>query len=223
MEEITVCGKKCIMEEFGTVKNVLLWAYHDFSGNGFENLLSKLESVDDCAVAAFTIDDWNAELSPWEAPQAFGNESFLGKGGETLSWLTGEYLPYLRERYPLAENFYTMGYSLAGLFSLWALYETELLSGCVCCSGSLWIDYWDAYVASHKLKSPSKVYLSLGGKEEKTKNPLMMKVGDRTREQEKMLLSDSNILECVLEWNKGGHFADAEERLAKGIRWIRRQ
>ena len=101
------------------------------------------------------------------------------------------------------------------------MYETELLSGCVCCSGSLWIDYWDTYAATHRTKNYSKVYLSLGGKEEKTKNQLMRKVGDRTREQEKKLLSDPNVTCCVLEWNKGGHFADSEERLSKGIRWIR--
>ena len=45
MEEILVCGKKCIIEEKGTAKNVFLWAYHDFSGNGFDHLLSKLEDT----------------------------------------------------------------------------------------------------------------------------------------------------------------------------------
>lgn len=223
MEELLVCGKRCIIEETGTAKNVFLWAYHDFSGDGFEHLISKLReapSVRDCIIAAFTIEDWDAELSPWKAPQAFGSIPFSGKGPETLEWLTWKYIPFLKERFPEAESFYTVGYSLAGLFSLWALYETDLLSGCVCCSGSLWLDHWDTYAASHWLGNRSEVYLSLGGKEEKTKNLMMMKVGDRTREQAKLLLSDPNIKGCILEWNRGGHFADAEERIAKGIRYI---
>lgn len=220
MEEVIVGGKKCIIGGTGVPRNVYLWAFHDFSGNEFEKLLSKLSDtpgLTDYVIAAFEITDWDAELSPWEAPQAFGSTPFSGKGEETLRWLCGEYLPYLKKKFPEAENFCPTGYSLAGLFSLWALYETELFSGCVCCSGSLWIDGWDTFAASHKLKREAYVYLSLGGKEEKTENPLMQKVGDRTRTQEKLLSADPNARDCVLEWNKGGHFADASERLSKGI------
>ena len=48
----------------------------------------------------------------------------------------------------------------------------------------------------------------------------MEAVGDRTREQEKLLLEDPLAERVVLEWNPGGHFADAGKRLAKGIRWM---
>ena len=223
MEELVVSGKRCMIEETGTVRTVFLWAYHDFSGNGPERLTEKLRglpSFQDAAIAAFSISDWDAELSPWEASAAFEEERFRGNGPETLLWLAGEYLPYLKKRYPEAERFVPMGYSLAGLFSLWALYETDCFSGCICCSGSLWIEGWDAYQASHRLKNRASVYLSLGGKEEKTDNPLMKTVGDRTREQEKFLRRDPNCADCVLTWNKGGHFADAEARLVKGIQWF---
>ena len=74
-----------------------------------------------------------------------------------------------------------MGYSLAGLFALWAAYESDVFSGIVCCSGSLWFPDWDHYVRDHVIQSKCSVYLSLGGKEEKTKNKVMAAVGDRTR------------------------------------------
>ncbi len=82
------------------------------------------------------------------------------------------------------------GYSLAGLFALWAAYECDTFSGIACCSGSLWFKNWDIYMREHILKRKCSVYLSLGGKEEKTKNAVMATVGDRTREQEKLLLED---------------------------------
>ena len=72
----------------------------------------------------------------------------------------------------------------------------------------------------HTLKRKCSAYLSLGGKEEKTKNAVMATVGDRTREQEKLLLEDSFAERVVLEWNPGGHFADSGKRLAKGIKWL---
>ena len=113
-----------------------------------------------------------------------------------------------------------MGYSLAGLFALWAAYESDVFSGIVCCSGSLWFPDWDHYVRNHVIQSKCSVYLSLGGKEEKTKNKVMAAVGDRTRAQERLLQEDSMVESVVLEWNAGGHFADAGKRLAKGMKWM---
>ena len=96
------------------------------------------------------------------------------------------------------------GYSLAGLFALWALYESDLFAGAVCCSGSLWYPGWDDYVMKHKiLKSDSLIYLCLGGKEEKTNNKEIAVIGDRTRSQEKILRKDPNVKSSVLEWNSG--------------------
>ena len=54
-------------------------------------------------------------------------------------------------------------------------------------------------------------------KEEKTKNPVMARVGDRTRTQERILRNDSKVKHTTLEFNSGGHFADAQKRLAKAV------
>lgn len=90
----------------------------------------------------------------------------------------------------------------------------------LCCSGSLWFPDLDHYVRDHVIQSKCSVYLSLGGKEEKTKNKVMAAVGDRTRAQERLLQEDSMVESVVLEWNAGGHFADAGKRLAKGVKWM---
>ena len=38
--------------------------------------IKKLTSVD-FQLIAVKVDDWNRELSPWEAPAVFGNEDFV--------------------------------------------------------------------------------------------------------------------------------------------------
>lgn len=62
--------------------------------------------------------------------------------------------------------------------------------------------------------------MSLGGKEEHSKNPLLAGVGDAVRRQEKRAAEDSGIRASTLQWNSGGHFADAGKRLAKGVLWM---
>ena len=144
-----------------------------------------------------------------------------GQGARTLKWLLEEGVPYIDRTYNVKEQEHWLaGYSLAGLFALWSAYECDIFSGIACCSGSLWFKDWDIYMREHTLKRKCSVYLSLGGKEEKTKNAVMATVGDRTREQEKLLLEDPFAERVVLEWNPGGHFADSGKRLAKGIRWM---
>ena len=72
-----------------------------------------------------------------------------------------EFLPEIKSKFQGSETFLT-GYSLAGLFSLWALYESDKFNGAVSCSSSLWFNKWDEYVSTHRIKASSKIYMSLG-------------------------------------------------------------
>ena len=62
------------------------------------------------------------------------------------------------------------------------------------------------------------VYLSLGDREEKTRNPVMASVGSCIRTAES-ILKDRGV-RCVLEWNPGNHFRDADIRTAKAFAWV---
>ena len=66
--------------------------------------------------------------------------------------------------------------------------------------------------------SAGAVYLSLGDKEEKTRNPVMSQVGNAIRDIY-TYLNDQKI-PCTLEWNKGNHFKDADLRTAKAFAWV---
>lgn len=173
----------------------------------------------DFTIFAYKCRDWNKDFSPWKAPQAFGNESFAGGGSAMLDIVINVFMPYIKAELPDVTGCFPCGYSLCGLFSLWAVYECDCFEGCVCGSGSLWFPGWAEYTEGKTPEKSSLIYLSLGKTEEKTRNQLMKRVGDETRKQAAILGS----IRHILEWNEGGHFADSDERLAKGIKWIMEQ
>ena len=197
---------------------VFIWGLDMSHGETAESLFDEVKALtnNDFSLAVFDVTDWNAQFSPWTAPGVFGKDSFSGKGNDTLRFLEDEFLPEIKSKFPKSEVFLT-GYSLAGLFSLWALYETDKFNGAVCCSSSLWFDKWDEYASLHRIKSPSTIYMSLGDREEKTKNKVMSIVGDRTRRQAEILKEDPNVEKLYFEWNEGGHFVEPLKRVAKGI------
>ena len=79
--------------------------------------IRKLTALD-FQMIAVKVDDWNLDLSPWKAPAVFGNEDF----GEGAASLLEEILRLCSDE---SKTYYLGGYSLAGLFSLWASYQTD--------------------------------------------------------------------------------------------------
>jgi len=69
----------------------------------------------------------------------------------------------------------------------------------------------------HEIRT-RRVYLSLGDREEKTRNPVMATVGDCIREGYEWLREKD--IPCVLEWNRGNHFKEPDLRTAKGFAWV---
>ena len=104
------------------------------------------------------VDDWNYELSPWKAPAVFGNEDFGDGAVRTLEQI----LTLCTDK---SRTYYIGGYSLAGLFSLWAAYQTDVFSGIAAASPSVWFPGFIEYMKEHEIKSET-VYLSLGDREE---------------------------------------------------------
>ena len=177
---------------------------------GMENeaaLIRKLSGRDFRLLAVKV--DWFRDLSPWPAPPVFDNIPFGDGAEETLSkilTLTGD----PGKRYILG------GYSMGGLFALWAACRSDAFSAVAAASPSVWFPGFAEYMTSSGIRT-GHVYLSLGDREEKTRNPAMAPVGDRIREIHAWL--QSQAIPCCLEWNKGNHFVDLEERMAKGFAW----
>lgn len=80
-----------------------------------------------------------------------------------------------------------------------------------------WFPGFEEYTESHLVKT-NAVYLSLGDREEKTRNPLPATVGDAVRSIHQTLRG--NGISCTLEWNEGNHFREPDKRTAKGFAWL---
>ena len=189
--------------------------------------------------AAIPVESWYDALSPWEAPAVWGKQGFGGKATETLCFLTEQVIPTLKQQYPLPENVKIIlgGYSLAGLFALWASTQTNLFYGVAAASPSVWFPGWMEFERQHPIQAQhiywfpgwmeferqhpiqaQHIYLSLGDKEEHTKNTVMAAVGDDIRTLHSRLTARG--ADCTLEWNSGGHFKDADLRTAKAFQWV---
>ena len=168
--------------------------------------------------AAVPVSNWNDELSPWEAPAVWGKQGFGGNAVDTLCFLTEQVIPVLKQQFELPENVKIIlgGYSLAGLFALWAFTQTDLFYGVTAASPSVWFPGWMEFEQQHPIQA-QRVYLSLGDKEECTKNAVMAAVGDNIRALHSRLAERGT--DCTLEWNSGGHFKDADLRTAKAFQW----
>ena len=159
---------------------------------------------------ATKVENWNDDLSPWKAPAVFKTEDFGGGASMTLENIIALCVDKNRK-------YYIGGYSLAGLFALWAACQTDIFSGVAAASPSVWFPGFIDYMKTYKMKSQN-VYLSLGDREEKTRNPVMAQIGNCIKEEYRCLLE--NGINCILEWNKGNHFKEADIRTAKAFAWI---
>lgn len=184
---------------------------------------------EDFCLRAVKVNSWNKDLTPWTAPAALKNGGDFGDGAaETLNRILEE-LPADADRYeasdsgkpciyaPSAKKIYIGGYSLSGLFALWAGYQTGRFDGIAAASPSVWYPGFTDYMRENKMQADA-VYLSLGDREEKTKNPVMSQVGDAIRESYQILADAGK--DCILEWNKGNHFKEPDLRTAKAFAWL---
>ena len=173
------------------------------------------------SLVAFKIEDWNSELTPWEMPLLRGKGNFGDGAAGTLEFIKNELIPALSE-YTNTENkeikYILGGYSLAGLFSLWSGYQTDVFEGIAAVSPSVWYKGWIEYVEAEKPLS-EKIYLSLGDTEETTKHQILSKIGENIRKQHEILEKSENV-KTVLEWNEGNHFKNPDIRTAKGFLWV---
>lgn len=165
--------------------------------------------------------DWNRDLTPWYHGKVFAKgDDFAGKADDYLAVLTRGIIPETEKKLALdIDKRYLVGYSLGGLFALYAIYHTELFDGIGSVSGSLWYDGLTDYVESHTIKrNPDKIYFSLGDKEASSARGIMQTVLVCTQRLEEKYRNDG--IKTVLEMNKGNHFKQVEERISKGIKWL---
>ena len=186
------------------------------------------------------VDLWEENFSPWCAPRVFAKGPNFGDGAQkTLDTLINQIVPWAESDLTEPPAYRVLvGYSLAGLFSLWAgvtqsaAATTPQLStltappaatfqriGAV--SGSFWFPGLLGYV-DQQLRGGvvglTHAYLSLGDREARTPNPQIMHV----RENAELLASrlEKAGITSTFELNRGNHFQNVEGRMQKALNWL---
>ena len=221
--EMMICGKKCILYLNEDTEYILIQPVDENDISVLDNEVKHIEENTDrnFSLVAFKIEDWNSELTPWEMPLLRGKGNFGDGAAGTLEFIKNDLILAVSE-YINIENKETKyilgGYSLAGLFSLWSGYQTDIFKGIAAVSPSVWYKGWIEYMEAEKPLS-EKIYLSLGDTEEKTKHQILSKIGENIRKQHEILENSENV-KTVLEWNEGNHFQNPDIRTAKGFLWV---
>ncbi|MDD3242806.1 MAG: alpha/beta hydrolase-fold protein [Eubacteriales bacterium] len=189
-------------------------------GSAEENGLLRSNLTERGAALALLHDvNWERDLSPWPAPRAFrGGADFSGGADAFLLELTTGLLPQAEELTGPPSFRVLAGYSLAGLFALYALYRTDAFERAASLSGSLWYDGLIEYLQTHKpCGTPQRVCFSLGDRERITRNPRLTAVETCTRAAQ-ALLSATGAQTC-LTFHPGNHFQQVPQRITQGILW----
>lgn len=205
-----------------TDKNAPLIVFNTFEGDG-EDVYKELQNMGCTSINLLVVGniDWNHDMSPWYMPSIYSKEkSFSGGADEYLKLLIEEILPKANGLIEGESKFTGIaGYSLAGLFDVYAMYKTDVFDRVACMSGSLWFSDFIEYCKGNEYKRlPDKIYFSLGDKEANTRNPVLKTVQDKTIELSEYFKSLG--AEVIFELNAGNHFTDVILRSAKGIKAI---
>ena len=182
---------------------------HELSSIG--NEVDEIRSISgkDFCFRAFPVKNWNQELSPWKAPAVFGKEDFGDGAKETLD----EILKLCTDK---NKKYIIGGYSLAALFSIWTVYQTDLFTAVAAASPPIWFPEFIDYMISKEIMCDA-VYISLGDKEKNTRNPVISKVESCIYDAYDVLKRKG--INTIFEQNQGNHFREPDLRTAKAFAW----
>lgn len=162
--------------------------------------------------------NWDHDLAPWNCPPLSPQDTpFTGGADAYLKLLVEKILPEGLGRLSGTPSHISIaGYSLAGLFAIYALYQTDVFARAASMSGSLWFPDFKEYVLSHDMKrKPDRLYFSLGDREARTRNSYLKSVQENT-EWIAAYYREAGV-DVTFEMNPGNHFKQAAKRSAKGI------
>lgn len=200
--------------------------YLNMFSNGVNSVYQKLLALDcpDFSLVAISKLRWDHDMAPWYMGPISKHDTPCTCGADDyLNLLLDEIMPEAESVLPGAPAWRGIaGYSLAGLFAVYALYKTDVFSRAASMSGSFWFEGFPEFVRSHEMKGrPNCLYFSLGDKESSTGNPILNVVQHNTEEIESFCHAKGITTTFVL--NSGNHYQACNQRTASGIAWILNQ
>lgn len=194
-------------------------ARHETKNDGINREVKALAATatKEFAIVFFDTVEWAKALMPWH-DEAVSRDGEVGMHAQdTLVYIEESLVPWLHERFGKLPCIIG-GYSLGGLFALWAARQSTAFGAVAAASPSLWIKGWADFANNHSLNA-QLAYVSLGDREEHCRNQRMARIGDCVRHEHMTLANQIGTSATTLEWNSGGHFGDEAERTAKAFAW----
>lgn len=165
------------------------------------------------------------DYTPWPLsasetmPMDFG-----GKAAEHLSFFATHVIPFCESKYAFAsseEKRVIGGYSLGGLFSLYAAVNTDLFGTVLSCSSSLWYPDFLAYLKEHPFKAPHpKLYMSVGDEEGLTATNLTNHQIPNTMMLKDLLEPKFQPGDFKFTLEEGNHVNNISGRAWRAIEWV---
>ena len=219
MLDLSIAGRPCRLSGSETPDCFLIQpsARHENGSLDTEVALLSALTAKPFLLVTIELADWTLDLMPWPDGNISRNPDAGKHGQETLDFIQQDLLPELERSYgprPVILG----GYSLGGLFALWASCQTDRFQAIAAASPSVWIHGWIPFSKKH-MPMAKAIYLSLGDREEYVKNQAIARVGDNLRAYYEMLRNQWDPEHCTLVWEEGGHFNENAGRLARAFAW----
>ena len=169
------------------------------------------------SVAAIDGADWNRDLTPWPAEAAFrGQPDFAGGADAHLKMLTERIVPMVEAELE-PEGRALAGYSLAGLFAIYAALKTGMFPAAASVSGSMWYPDFATFAEQGRFV-PRCAYFSVGEREKLSRNAAFRSI--ETCTERVCAALEAHGARTVFELNPGGHFDDHTGRMRRALEWL---
>ncbi|MCI5547447.1 MAG: alpha/beta hydrolase-fold protein [Clostridiales bacterium] len=220
IENVDIAGRMCGVMAGKRPRTLLLLCCGPEPEELLEALRPLCPALDAAALAFPKGVEWDRDYAPWPSDELRGRP--IDGGGAALYRETVDaLLPALKARFDGVERTGIIGYSLGGLFALYAASQSDSPFDCAASvSGALWYEGFADYAAGAPFPRLSRAYLSLGRREAGHGRGPMGRVDVATQRIAGALstrLGDENVR---FEWNNGGHFFEIPQRLGRAITWL---
>ena len=165
------------------------------------------------------------DYTPWPLqtsetmPMDFG-----GKAEEHLSLITTHVIPFCESEYGFAssaEKRVMGGYSLGGLFSLYAAVNTDFFGTVLSCSSSLWYPGFLDYLKEHPFKAAHpKLYMSVGDQEGTTSTNLTAAQTCNTIALKDFYEPRFQASDFQFKLEEGNHGTNIPRRVERAVAWV---
>ncbi|MBQ9893226.1 MAG: esterase [Bacteroidales bacterium] len=219
MEQLTIGGRKCRLYGADNPGFILVQPSARHENATLESEVQQIAALTKApfVLSAIELEDWVVDLMPWPDGNISRDPEAGKHGRDTLGYILMDLVPELKGRYGTLPVILG-GYSLGGLFAIWASMQSGCFKAVAAASPSVWIHDWMPFAKRHAPMAGC-VYLSLGDKEEHVKNQAIARVGHNIRAQYGLLREQLGPERCTLVREEGNHFTDNDGRTARAFAW----